>query len=204
MRYLEKCVAEVKGGKQPTSSSASSTYPTRPQSATTTDSQNHVTPLERGTSEPECVSTMSTQSPRQYQESAAGSTLISPAMSGITTSPAVSAHPYGHAFSRNLASNLELPSPAGTRFPSDRSYAPHNSTASAQSPQHHSGQASPALLPQSSHSSAPSELDQEASAALLMLNASDRRTSISKGSGEALKSNRSSSRGISVKDLLRS
>lgn len=109
--------------------------------------------------------------------------------SGVSmhTSPASLAMPSSPLtpVSRDVAETMQaksvydLPSSVSTNISNDRSYGPYTAPAFIPSARSDSNQPSPMLLPQSSHSSAPSELDQEASAALLMLNASDRRSSIS-------------------------
>lgn len=101
------------------------------------------------------------------------------------------------------ASRSELPSPCfSAGFSHERVYGPceHSSLHSQ------SAQTSPALLPQSRGSLSASDLDHEASTALLMLNARDRRDSAvgMRMDRTGSVSNKSGHRSISVKDLLRS
>lgn len=82
-------------------------------------------------------------------------------------------------------------------------YRPTSQSSYPASPSIHSQQTSPVLLPQNQGAS--SDLDREASAALLMLNASDRRTSVSHPAKSLANArDRPSLKGISVKDLLSS
>ena len=198
MRYLEKCLAEVQGEQRGFTTEASATQAKLPPNSA------GIEKFSRGErKELKGRSTLPDNPLEGDLESTAGSSLISPAISGVAPSPAFSVHhPQKYSYHQSAAS-LELPSPSAAQFSRDRAYAPHNAPGSLVSPSSYSNQASPMLLPRSSHSSAPSELDQEASAALLMLNASDRRTSVSNGSGEP-PARQSRLRGISVKDLLRS
>ena len=200
MRYLESCLAEVKTGKASPDSTSSSTRPTRTKSACTTRPSSHSTFSD---SRSECDSSAggtSGQSSRLCSIGASVSTLISPAMSGMTASPAFSPHSGGQDLNRSSMSHFELPSPASGRAGCERTYAPYHAVAPATFSQGHSSQTSPKLLPQSSHSSAPSELDQEASAALLMLNASGQRAS--KSIESQAPKHTSKSRGLSVRDIL--
>ena len=182
MRYLKDCLAEVSNGNAPTSSVASARNSMRSPS-------NPETPQVDGHSHDRLVHCSASSA--THPASAPGSALLSPAISALKTSPTFQGDtPAKHTYHSNHT-HFE-PSPSASAWAaSAQAYAPHNMSTALPSPHSHSNQASPTLLPQSSHSSAPSEVDQEASAALLMLNASDRRTSSS-----------SRTRGISVKDLL--
>lgn len=218
LRYLENCLSDVQTGTRPASSLASSSLPTRPQSTIDTPPErvsNQVadSDMDGDDAPEEAPSSNDPSPPHQYRNDYYGSTFVSPALSATVASPPFSAQSPAYPSHRPSGSAYDLPSPASARFPQDARYAPYQpSRAYVPSPHGQanpqSNQPSPMLLPQSSHSSAPSELDHEASAALLMLNASDRRTSISdrNPSLPAIKPpvarSRSGMKGISVKDLL--
>lgn len=204
MRYLEKCLADVKGGSQASSPEMSPPPPPPPQSRSRGRTAIYENAGTANSRQRENIQRPPDRSRTFDHESIPPSVLTSPASSGVALSPAFSTYAYNHMPRGNSASTLDLPSPASTQFPNERLPTSKNSSGPAISPLTYSTQASPAILPQSSHSSAPSELDQEASAALLMLNASDRRTSVTKSIGESRSQGQSRPRGISVKDLLRS
>ncbi|KAL9081740.1 MAG: hypothetical protein Q9159_007073 [Coniocarpon cinnabarinum] len=212
MRYLEDCLAEVRAQKQKSYSASPSDHATRPQSATTTRSSSQGVPREEEDNE---VS-RSQPWPKTLCESTCE--LISPAISAVGA-PAFTGARFGPFHRGESDVQADTSSSATTRFlmrlvqqnsnvsnpraSAQRAFTPQIATGTAASPSGQSMQVSPALPPQSSHSSAPSELDQEASAALLMLNASDRRTSgSSRHADSRVQQSISNFRAISVKDLL--
>ncbi|KAL9048911.1 MAG: hypothetical protein Q9162_007485 [Coniocarpon cinnabarinum] len=196
MRYLEDCLAEVRAQKQNSCSASPSDHATRPQSATTTRSSSQGVPREEEDNE---VS-RSQPWPKTLCESTRE--LVSPAISAVGA-PAFTGARFGPLHRRESDVQADIPSSATTRVSVQRAFTPQVATGTAASPSGQSMQVSPALPPQSSHSSAPSELDQEASAALLMLNAFDRRTSgSSRHADSRVQQSISNFRAISVKDLL--
>lgn len=220
LRYLEDCLGDRHSGPRASSSVASSSLPARPNSGMDTTSDGVPAPVngddvdEEDEEEVEEPQENAQPSPRYAQSDYYTSTFVSPALSATITSPAILGHQSSsyRPVHRQSNAGFELPSPSSTRIPGDRAYGPYHARPYAQSPHGQSAQStqpSPMLLPQSSHSSAPSELDQEASAALLMLNASDRRGSISEQPKPSVAARPSDERpkqnirGISVKDLLR-
>ena len=204
MRYLKQCLDDIRPSKPDVNSAVSSVHTTRPPSAATTRSRTRTTSLNQE-DDGDRRSLGGSVNEAQYESQAASiSALTSPILSGAAPSPSVHSDFNTQPSKTRSGQTFVFPLPLDNRSPTDRAYGPYNATAPATSPFAHSNQASPTLLPQSSHSSAPSEMDQEASAALLMLNASDRRVSTSKERPEQpIKQEHPEPRGISVKNLLR-
>lgn len=233
LRYLEQCVADLKAGRQGTAVAPTSVSSSRSQSMhADTPGAQYSHALEEDMDEEMEDTYDDNKLAAAAAAAAVRPTTASSATSRTSTfaSPAFTAS-YGYGELRR-PSTFELPSPRGDSYyhsqhtqPPYARYPP--STFSVATPPTTSNHASPMMLPQpngrGSHYSSPmilpqpaTVLDHEASAALLMLNASDRRMTLESAKtpsiGEESVSRpvthptpvtKSGSRGMSVKDLLR-
>lgn len=233
LRYLEQCVTDLKAGRQGTAVPPPSVSTSRSQS------MHPDTPTARYASDDEEDEEMAdTCDDNKLAAAAVAAAVLPPPVtsrSSTYASPAFTATSYGYGELRR-PSTFDLPSPranpdyqyAGQPAgqPAYTRYPP--STYSVATPPTMSNHASPMMLPhlngRTSNYSSPmilpqpaTVLDHEASAALLMLNASDRRMTLDSAKQPSIaeettprpvtqptaSANKSGNRGMSVKDLLR-
>ena len=230
LRYLEQCVADLKAGGQGTAVPSTSVSTSRSQS------MHPETPAGRYVSDEDMDEEMEDTYDENKLAAAAAAAAIRPVTasstaSGLSTyvSPAITAsYGYGEA---HRPSTSSLPSPSADTYYHQYSQPPYTryapATFSVATPPTMSSHASPVVAPQpngrTSHYSSPmilpqaaTVLDHEASAALLMLNASDRRMTLDSTKAASMTDEvvprpvtqpsvvtKSGNRGMSVKDLLR-